>query len=97
MEPATELQPDTGHFGIPKGHARGSLSPVQWEAMVRGPGSRVGRAVDERCSSDLAAQPLAALLSLRLRGGFLAKGGKVELIVQPQGREMKRAHRVMMG
>lgn len=97
MGPATELQPDMGHFGIPEGHLRGSLSPVHWEAMVRGSGRRVSSSEDERCGSDLAAQPLAALLSLRLRGGFLAKGKEVELIVQPQGREIKRADRVMTG
>lgn len=52
---------------------------------MRGPGSRVGRAEDECCGSDLAAsQPLAARLSLRLRTGFLEKGKEVELIVQPQ-------------
>lgn len=88
MVPATELQRDMGHD-------RGSQSPVPWEAMVRGLGSRVGRAEDGHCRSDMAARPLAAPLSLRLRDGFLVKGKEVELLVQPQGREMKRVDRVM--
>lgn len=58
---------------------------MQRDAMVRGPGSRVGMAEDDRCGSDLAAsQALAALLSLRLGAAFLAKGEEVELIGQVQ-------------
>lgn len=34
------------------------------------------------------------LLGLRLRDGFLGNGKEVELIVQPQGREMKRVDRL---
>lgn len=54
----------------------------------------------EECyGSGLATQPLTARLSLTqaFRDGFLAKEREVEVRVQPQGREGKRANRAVIG
>lgn len=54
-EPATDPPPDLGHFGILDVVPEGLRLPCR--GRVRGLGSGVGRAEDERCGSGLATLP----------------------------------------